>query len=241
MECTFHNAKFLLKLFDNLKELNPILNIECSPDGWKCNALNNDKTCLTVFKLSTSFFLYYKCDRQLNIVLQTEKALKQLKTWFVSHNTKNTKLHVLVKPNSTRVHMRMDFFDTSQRASEFELPQSEDVPQAPMMPEVGDIERIQFPTATLKKIVGDMAANNFDDTMTVKMQGEELTMIFEKNKAKAMVKQSHDESSSKLHENILTNHIETTQELLMSLNLVQHIAKNGNMGPYWELLFKHGR
>eukprot|EP00392_Amoebophrya_sp_AT5.2_P019347 g20137.t1 len=86
---------------------------------------------------------------------------------------------------------------------EFEFPQAEDVPKDVILPEVGEMQRLQFGASEFKKILGEMHASGFHDTMKLLVKPGSVQFLAEGEQSKAAIKVEHDSSSAKLQQHVL--------------------------------------
>lgn len=242
-ECCIHNARWLMRFLDTVKDIHAILDVSCTKRGWEILQTNDNKTILTEVQLERRFFEYYNCPKDCNLVFRVTSFQKLLKAVMIQHSERNVRIYIRCVPGAPKFHFRLDCGIPSERSVEAEMSMCDAWPARGLLPHFGETEALQFPATDFRKIMSDFTGN--DDTMELRVSGVDQAKCISfsakrPDSGEQMTFQLRHTQSGDDRKDVLLSHLGNDQICLYaSLKTLSVISKIGaNLGPYWEVTLK---
>ncbi|CAD7965808.1 unnamed protein product [Amoebophrya sp. A25] len=244
-ECTFIDYRWFMRFMDGLGALFPIISINCTEEGWKSEFINERQTVLCDFALRKEYFEYYMCAKPLSLTFQPQMVYKALRCCRIEGDAEGKvealRLHMRYNPTqSSGISFRVDAGLPTETATEFWIPQADDIPETGVVPHMGPMDRVQFTSKEFLRIMGDFKANGFDDTMQLEIRGNDGAVCFKGRgeHSTAHIAVQHD-VSGKPNQRVYCKHVPTESEAILgSIDLLQRISKSGKIAPFWDMFIK---
>lgn len=221
-EARIIEGKIFKQLIEAIKDLVTQANFDCSDEGMSIQAMDSSHVSLVEVKLRETGFDHYRCDRQVNIGIDSNNMSKILKC---AGNDDILTLKAEDEPDT----LMLQFEDKKkERTSDFEMNLVEISDEQLGIPDTEYSCTVRMPSMDFQRIIRDMATLGDTCTIACSKEGVRFRVSGDLGEGNILIRATS--SSEKEEENVLID-VDEPVELTFAMRYLQHFIKATSLGP----------